>query len=97
MNLAESSFKRPTSVFILSALLLVAGVSAFQGLGRLEDPAFTIKTALVMTRYPGASAQEVQVEVTEVIEEAVQALGQLKELRSISKPAASRSAALGGQ
>ncbi|MEE8586545.1 MAG: efflux RND transporter permease subunit, partial [Acidobacteriota bacterium] len=86
MNLAESSFKRPTSVFVLSALLLVAGVSAFQGLGRLEDPAFTIKTALVLTRYPGASPHEVQVEVTEVIEEAVQALGQLKELRSISKP-----------
>ncbi len=86
MNPAEFSFRRQTSVFVLTSVVLFAGMLAFQELGRLEDPAFTIKTAIVLTQYPGASAQEVEEEVTEVIEEAIQALGQLKELRSISKP-----------
>ncbi|WP_407080709.1 hypothetical protein, partial [Enterobacter hormaechei] len=37
---------------------------ALLNIGRLEDPAFTIKTAVVITHYPGASAQQVEEEVT---------------------------------
>ena len=86
MNLAEFSIARKTSTYVLTAVVFVGGLVAFQGLGRLEDPEFTIKEAVVMTLYPGASPLEVSEEVTEVIEEAVQSMGQLKEVRSLSKP-----------
>ena len=53
-------------------------------MSRLEDPEFTIKDALVMTRYPGASAAEVEEEVSDALEQAVQKLGQLDEVVSKS-------------
>ncbi|UCF36007.1 MAG: efflux RND transporter permease subunit [Acidobacteriota bacterium] len=86
MNLAEVSLSRKTSTFVLTFLLFVGGVVSFFGLGKLEDPEFTIKEAVVMTQYPGATPVEVEKEVTETLEEAIQALGQLYEVRSISKP-----------
>jgi len=53
-------------------------------MGRLEDPEFTIKEALIITPYPGASAAEVAKEVTNPIESAVQQLGQLRRVQSES-------------
>jgi multidrug efflux pump subunit AcrB len=66
------------------ALVLVGGVVAYLQIGRLEDPEFTIKEALIITPYPGASAEEVAQEVTNPIEAAVQQLGQLKRVESES-------------
>ncbi|HUV12215.1 MAG TPA: efflux RND transporter permease subunit [Acidobacteriota bacterium] len=86
MNLAEISLQRKTSTFVLTILLFVGGAVSFFGLGKLEDPEFTIKEALVITTYNGATPLEVEQEVTEILEEAIQAMGQLKEVRSISKP-----------
>src|SRR5262249_52843578 len=53
-------------------------------MGRLEDPEFTIKQALIITPYPGASAAEVAQEITNPIENAVQQLGQLDYVESES-------------
>ena len=64
--------------------VLVGGIVAYQQMGRLEDPEFTIKEALIITPYPGASAEEVAQEVTNPIESAVQQLGQLKRVDSES-------------
>lgn len=64
--------------------MLLGGLKAFQGMSRLEDPEFTIKDALVITPYPGASATEVEEEVTDRIELAVQQLAQLDEIESKS-------------
>lgn len=55
-------------------------------LGRLEDPEFTIKEAKIYTMYPGASPLEVEEEVTDRVETAVQRMPQVKEVRSISTP-----------
>ena len=84
MNLAEFSIKNRTVTMVLCAVLLFAGFQAFNGMSRLEDPEFTIKDALVITPYPGASAAEVEEEVTDEIEIAVQKLSQLKEIESKS-------------
>lgn len=86
MNLAEFSINRKTTTIVLTVVALVGGYISFTGLGRLEDPEFTIKEAIVSTQYPGASPREVEEEVTEKIEEAIQSMGQLKEVRSISRP-----------
>jgi multidrug efflux pump subunit AcrB len=86
MNLAEFSINRKTTTIVLTVVAVVGGYISFTGLGRLEDPEFTIKEAIISTPYPGANPREVEEEVTEKIEEAVQSMGQLKEVRSISRP-----------
>src|SRR6185295_433675 len=60
------------------------GFVAYMKMGRLEDPEFTIKEALIITPYPGASAEEVAKEVTNPIENACQQLGQLRRVESQS-------------
>ncbi|MDE1327417.1 efflux RND transporter permease subunit [Vibrio aestuarianus] len=70
--------------WMLSLIFLIGGVSAFFDLGRLEDPAFTIKDAMVVTSYPGATPQQVEEEVTYPIEKAIQQLTYVDEVNSIS-------------
>ena len=85
MNLAEQAIRRKTVTLVLTAVFFVGGIIAYQGLSRLEDPEFTIKEALVITPYPGATAVEVEEEVSDRIEQAVQQLGQTKEVESRSE------------
>jgi multidrug efflux pump subunit AcrB len=84
MNPGVFSVKNDRVVFVAMALVLAGGVVAYRELGRLEDPEFTIKEALIITPYPGASAEEVALEVTNPIETACQQLGQLKRVESES-------------
>ncbi len=84
MNIAEFSMKKSVITWTLTFVMLVLGYFAYVGLPRLEDPEFAIKEAVILTPYPGASAIEVQEEVTEVIEKAVQEMGQLKRVESYS-------------
>ncbi|MGI9341609.1 MAG: efflux RND transporter permease subunit [Gammaproteobacteria bacterium] len=85
MNLAELSLRNRVTTLVLTAVLFVGGIQTFQQLSRLEDPEFTIKDALVFTPYSGASPVEVEEEVTEKIERAVQQLSQIKEVESRSE------------
>jgi multidrug efflux pump subunit AcrB len=89
MNIAELSIKKSTITWTMTIVLLVVGYFAYQGLPRLEDPEFAIKEAVIVTPFPGASAREVEFEVTEKIEKAVQELGQLKRVESYSERGAS--------
>ena len=70
--------------WMISLIFLIGGLMAFFGLGRLEDPAFTIKDAMVVTSYPGATPQQVEEEVTYPLEKAVQQLPYVDEVNSIS-------------
>lgn len=83
MNIAQFFIERRVTTLVLTFVMLGAGLLTYQDLSRLEDPEFTIKDALVITSYPGASAAEVEEEVSEVLEKAAQQLGQLK--RVVSK------------
>jgi multidrug efflux pump subunit AcrB len=85
VNITKFSLENRTVTIVLAIALLVGGVKAFQGMSRLEDPEFTIKDALVITPYPGASATEVEEEVSDAIELAVQQLAQLDEIESKSE------------
>jgi multidrug efflux pump subunit AcrB len=84
MNPGVLSIKNDRVAFVAMALVLAGGLVAYRELGRLEDPEFTIKEALIVTPYPGASAEEVALEVTNPIEIACQQLGQLKRVESES-------------
>ena len=72
MNPAVFALEKRTIIYVMLVLLFVGGVVSYQEIGRLEDPTFTLKTSVVVTRYPGASPAEVEMEVTEVVEEAIQ-------------------------
>jgi multidrug efflux pump subunit AcrB len=78
MNIAELSIKKSVITWVVIILLVVVGAVSFFNLSMLEDPEFTIKEAVIMTPYPGASAAEVEEEVTNVLEKAVQEMGQLE-------------------
>ncbi|WP_372795410.1 efflux RND transporter permease subunit, partial [Pontiella sp.] len=84
MNPAAFALKKRTVMVVMTILLIIAGFRSYNRLGRLENPDFTIKTALVVTTYPGASPSEVEEEVTDPIEEAIQAMSQIKEVYSTS-------------
>ncbi|WP_370229750.1 efflux RND transporter permease subunit [Salipiger bermudensis] len=61
----------------------------FFSIGRLEDPAFTIKNAVIVTQYPGASAEQVATEVSEPLESEIQKMGELKTITSVNRPGVS--------
>ena len=84
-NPAELVLKKKTVAVVLTLVVAGLGFLAYFRLGRLENPDFVIKTAVVSTPYPGASPEEVEEEVTDVIESAIQAMGELKEIRSVSQ------------
>ncbi len=84
MNIAEFAIKKNVITWTLTVVMLFLGYFAYKGLPRLEDPEFAIKEAVILTPYPGASPEEVQEEVTEVIEKACQEMGQLKRVESYS-------------
>lgn len=84
MNIAEVSIRKSVITWTLTIVMLFLGYQAYQNLPRLEDPEFVIKDAVIVTPYPGASPQEVQEDVTERIEKAIQEMGQLKRVESYS-------------
>ena len=83
-NIARIAIERPLYTWLLILTCLVGGVVGIETVGRLEDPKFPIKTVLVVTRYDGASAVEVEQEVTDVIEAAIQELPYVDEMTSKS-------------
>ena len=69
---------------MFTLLLLIGGSVSYFDLGQLEDPEFTLKKAMVITMYPGASPQQVEEEVTFPIENAIQQLPYVDYVTSIS-------------
>ncbi len=70
--------------YFVVMIMFFGGIISFFSLGQLEDPVFTIKTAVISTNYPGASPKEVELEVTDRLEQAIQEMPQLKHLYSTS-------------
>ncbi|WP_421707505.1 efflux RND transporter permease subunit [Algihabitans sp.] len=89
MNPAVFAIRNRTFTLFVIALIAVLGVQSYFNLGWLEDPEFSIKTATVFTAWPGASPLEVERQVTERIERAVQEIPELDHVRSLSRAGAS--------
>ncbi len=87
MNIGEYSIENKVISWLLVVIMVGGGIIAFDRMGKLEDPAFTIKSAKILTPYPGATAQEVQDELTYHLEDAIQKLPQIKRIKmSVSRP-----------
>lgn len=84
MNIAHYSIKNKVISWMFILLMLIGGGISFTGLGQLEFPEFTLKNALVITAYPGASPEQVEEEVTLRLEDAIQQMPQIKHITSIN-------------
>jgi multidrug efflux pump subunit AcrB len=84
-NLSAWSLRHPSMVVYLMVMLLLAGLLAYQKLGRSEDPDFTFKVMVVRTLWPGASAREVELQVTERLEKTLQETPWIDVVRSVSR------------
>jgi multidrug efflux pump subunit AcrB len=90
MSIARASIDKALITWLLMLGCLLGGIWGFATIGRLEDPAFTIKNAIIITQYPGASADEVAREVSEPIESEIQKMGEIDFITSSNKPGVSR-------
>ncbi|GAA6184948.1 MULTISPECIES: efflux RND transporter permease subunit [Aliiglaciecola] len=86
MDIARYAMRTPVNIWLFIVVFILGGLIALSEIGRLENPAFTIKQVKVITAFPGASAQRVEEEVTEPLEIAIQQMSQLYRLTSISSP-----------
>src|SRR5574344_1867692 len=85
MKLIDYALSHKSFLWLLIAVVTVCGLISYFRLGRLEYPSFTIKKATVYTSYPGATAREVEEEVTDKIEEEIQKMPQIDNITSISR------------
>jgi multidrug efflux pump subunit AcrB len=85
LNLSEWALKHRSMVAYLIFVLMVGGVMSYFKLGRAEDPDFTFKVMVVRTLWPGATAREVELQVTETIEKKLQEVPWVDVIRSNSK------------
>ena len=90
MKLIKYFLQRRSVTILLLLLVLADGIFAYIKMGKLEDAPFTIKQALVLTPYPGASPSEVQSQVTDVLEEAIQSMGELYYLKTENRAGISK-------
>lgn len=85
MSIAEFSIKNRLIACVVIVLSLIGGWQAYKHMPRFEDPEFVIRTAQVITAYPGATPLEVANEVTETLESAFQEMLEVEEIRSKSE------------
>jgi len=81
-NLTEWAMRHKALVIYFMLMSVVAGVAAYQHLGRNEDPEFTVKTMVVATLWPGATQEETMQQVTDRIEKKLQDTPNLYYLKS---------------
>lgn len=86
MYFTEMAFRRKAMVWFILFSIVVGGILSFRSISKLEDPELVVMMAEIVTLYPGASAHEVEMQVTNVIEEALGTLADVESIRSKSMP-----------
>ena len=85
-NLTQWTLGHKELVYFFVVLMFIGGIFSYQKIGRMEDPDFTIRTMVVSVAWPGASAREIEEQVTDKIEKKLQDLPGLDYLKSYSRP-----------
>lgn len=85
LNLSEWALRHSSLTTFLMFVLLLSGLQAYFTLGRAEDPEFTIKTMVVTAEWPGATAKEMELQVTDRMEKKLQEIPGLDYVQSYSK------------
>jgi multidrug efflux pump len=89
-NLSAWALKHQQFVLFLMLLFSIAGAYAYLHLGQAEDPEFTVKSMVVQSSWPGASADDVAQQVTDRIERKLQEVAEIDYITSFSKPGVSQ-------
>lgn len=84
MNISKLTYKNQTFFWFVMLAIVVGGVASFFKIGKLEDPEIQIMNAVVVTLYPGASAEEVEQQVTAVLESEIRTMEDVEVVRSTS-------------
>ena len=84
MDISKWAFQNRNLVYFLVAVLLLGGVYSCYEMSKLEDPEVKVKLAMVVTTYPGASAHQVELEVTDVLEKKIRTMGNIDNVESYS-------------
>ncbi len=85
MNITKFALKNDRVIIVFSLILLVYGLISFFNLPRAKDPGFIIRTATVVTYFPGASALRVEQLVTDKLEKAIKEMPEIDNIKSTSK------------
>lgn len=86
MCLTEMIFRRKAIFWFILFSMVAGGILAFHYISKLEDPELVVMQSQIVTLYPGATAHEVEMQVTNVIEEELNTLGDVESIRSKSMP-----------
>ena len=84
MHISEYFVKKPTLFWSMIVAIIALGVYSYITMPKLEDPQIAIKQAVIITPYPGASAHEVELEVSSVIEDELQSMQDVQDIQSAS-------------
>ena len=84
MDISKWGFQNRNLVYFLVAVLLAGGALACYQMSKLEDPEIKVKLAMVATTYPGASAHQVELEVTDVLEKSIRKMDNVDNVESYS-------------
>ena len=85
-NLTELAFRHKEFVYFTIAMIFLAGIFSYRQLGRMEDPDFVIRQMVVSVAWPGATAREIEEQVTDKLEKKLQDTPGIDYLRSFSRP-----------
>ncbi|MEC5398176.1 efflux RND transporter permease subunit [Uliginosibacterium sp. H1] len=85
-NISDWGLRHQTLVLFFLVVLTLIGLAAYTKLGQSEDPPFTFKVMVVRTNWPGASALEVEAQVTDKVEKKLREMNEIDFLRSYSRP-----------
>lgn len=83
-DISKWAFKNRNLVYFFIAVLIAGGAWSCYEMSKLEDPEIKVKTAMIVTTYPGASAHQVELEVTDVLEKSIRNMGGIDYIESYS-------------
>jgi multidrug efflux pump subunit AcrB len=84
-NPAKYCLRNTRTAWVIYTVLMLLGIHSYLNIGRQEYPDFTIRTANIITAYPGRTSSQVEQQVTEPIEQAIRQMPEIKEIKSTSK------------
>ena len=84
IDISQWAFRNRNLIYFFIAVLVAGGVLSCYQMSKLEDPEVKVKLAMVVTTYPGASAHQVELEVTDVLEKSIRTMGDIDNIESYS-------------
>lgn len=85
MNISKYALSNKPLIITCLVVLVIGGLYAYRNMSKLEDPEIKVKTSMVLTVYPGASAHQVELEVTDPLEKAIKTMPNIGNIESVSK------------